>query len=226
MAVWVASLAATGGCFVDASEDEILSAPCDDVACSDNGYCEDGACFCDPYFVGNPNALHGCQPSVPGSACETTCGLNAYCADDAACRCADGFVAVCGTGDCLPEGSVCDGVEDCINAADESREVCTAAEVQQWALTDGCDDGQDVAWRLWSRDRGWVWPNPDETFLTEGPGLLSRQSIDCVRGETICLGAEVGDASWGAGLDGTFSCDDCCVSCAEGLVDFGTLACG
>ncbi|MEM6292154.1 MAG: hypothetical protein AAGA54_12840 [Myxococcota bacterium] len=201
--------------------------PCDDVACSVDGYCSDGECFCNPYFVGNPYALYGCQPSTATSSCDTTCGLNAFCDDGlGACVCAEGFVAVCGTGDCLPEALLCDGNDDCVNGNDELAEVCTSADVQQWAVTDVCDDGQDIAWRLWSLDRGWVWPSLSSTFFTDGYDVITYTSIECVTGETICLGAELGGASWGVGLDGVGDCEDCCWPCQEGVVDFGALACG
>lgn len=216
------------GCFIQVDEppsDVVIGDPCDDVACSEHGYCDDGACYCDPYYVGNAYALHGCQPSgVAVGACETTCGLNAFCADQA-CVCADGFVAVCGTGDCMPEAQVCDGIVDCINERDEDVEVCEVAEVQHWAVVDGCDDGVDVAWRLWARDRGWVWPSLDDAFVTEGVDVVSRESIECVRGETICLGAEANGAQWGVGPDGIADCSDCCFECLPGVIDFGTLAC-
>ncbi len=218
-----------GGCFVQVDdpepEVEAPAGPCDAVACSDNGYCEEGTCFCDPYYVGNPNALHGCQPAGALGACETTCGLNAFC-DDGACVCAEDFVAVCGTGDCMPQAQVCDGIDDCLNENDENPEVCEVAEVQQWTLADGCDDGLDIEYRLWAQDRGWVWPSLDEAFITEGVDVLSRTTIECVRGETICLGAEVDGVSWGVGLSGAQTCADCCRPCQPGVVEFGTLACG
>lgn len=226
-------VAGLAGCFVqvDAPPSETGGGdtdadPCAQVACSVQGYCEQGECFCNPSFVGNPNALYGCQPSEasPG-ACQTTCGLNAYCDDGAACVCADGFVAVCGTGDCMPTEQVCDGIEDCINARDEDPEVCEAAEVQQWTLVDGCDDGLDISWRLWARERGWVWPSLEDVFLSEGPDVVSRTTIECVRGETICLGAAAGDVEWGIGALGNGMCEDCCKPCLPGVIAFGTLAC-
>ena len=221
---------AVTGCFVQVEEPRLdagagSSDPCEDVACSNNGFCEDGECRCDPSYVGNADALHGCQPSgAAGGACETTCGLNAYC-DERACVCAEGFVAVCGTGDCMPLEQVCDGIADCVNERDEDPEVCEVAEVQHWSLVDDCDDGLDVRWRLWAEDRGWVWPSLDDTFLTEGVGIAARESVECVRGETICVGAEVDGVRWGVGLDGTISCEDCCHPCLPGVIEFGALAC-
>ena len=234
MRTWLlAGLVGLSGCFVQVEAPPSQTAggdtdadPCAEVACSVEGYCEQGECFCNPDFVGNPNALYGCQPSqASAAACQTTCGLNAYCDDGVACVCADGFVAVCGTGDCMPIEQVCDGIEDCVNERDEDPEVCEVAEVQQWTLIDGCDDGIDVSWRLWARDRGWVWPSLEEVFFSEGPDVVSRTTIECVRGETICLGAQAGDVEWGIGAFGNGTCDDCCKPCLPGVIEFGTLAC-
>lgn len=227
MRAWilVAALGLTG-CFVQVDEPPPLTVdPCEDVACSEHGYCDAGECFCEPYYIGNAYALHGCQPTgaVPG-ACDTTCGLNAFC-DGSGCACVEGYVAVCGTGDCMPVEQVCDGVADCVNDRDEDPEVCDVAEVQHWSLADDCVDGLDVHWRLWAQDRGWVWPSLDDAFVTEGVGVAQRASIECIRGETICLGAEAGGVQWGVGLDGTTACDDCCHPCVPGVIEFGSLAC-
>ena len=225
LSAWLAAgiLSVLGGCVVEIPPEK--RHPCRDIRCSLDGYCTaDAQCKCKPGFVGNPYALHGCQPSQPQAHCQTTCGLNAYC-HDAACRCADGFVAVCGTGDCLPETSLCDGVEDCANAADEDPEICFPIIVQEYLVTDRCDDGQPVVWRLWAGDRDWVWPDPEDAFVTAGFGVLSSELIECRRGELVCFGASLGDAYWGVGADGMRSCEDCCYACAGDSVELGALGC-
>jgi len=218
--LWLSAL----GCFVDLPTDDPLVSPCVGLTCSSNGHCDDGVCYCDPSHVGNPYALHGCQPTGALSPCETTCGLNAYC-DAGSCRCAEGSVAVCGTGDCVGEQTLCDGTADCANAADEDPLVCYEGAVQEWALSDRCDDGADVRWRVWAQERDWVWPGPDDTFVSEGYDRTSRQSIECLAGELLCFGGESGDSVWGVGLDGRGSCDDCCQPCASEAVDVGALRC-
>ncbi len=217
-----AAMLASGGCVVELPNDP--QRPCDGVRCSLDGACRDGACFCNPGYLGNPYALHGCQSSMPGTGCTTTCGLNAYC-DAGACVCEEGFVAVCGTGDCLALRQLCDGVPDCPNQADEAAQTCAQQSVQQWTLVDDCDDDQDLEWRLWSRDRDWAWPIPDHTFLTDGFALPSHEEIECFKGELICFGARGGELEWGVGLDGTGHCEDCCFVCSETPIDLGGLAC-
>jgi hypothetical protein len=215
-------LGVLAGCVVELPEDR--QHPCEDVRCSTDGYCRDGACYCDSGYLGNPYALRGCQSARPGASCTTTCGLNAYC-DDAACVCEQGFLAVCGTGDCLALRQLCDGVPDCANMADEAAETCARQAVQQWTLLDDCDDGIDVEWRLWSRDRDWAWPGPDEAFVTDEVGVPSHEEVECLMGEVICFGAVAGELEWGVGVDGTATCDGCCFVCSDEPIDLGGLAC-
>ena len=97
--------------------------------------------------------------------------------------------------------------------------------VQQWTLLDDCEDGRDVEWRLWSRDRDWAWPGPDETFFTDDEGVPSHEEVECLVGERICFGAEAGEQQWGVGVDGTAHCDSCCFICSEQPVELGGLTC-
>jgi hypothetical protein len=209
-----------GGCVIDSDDPEIVG-PCGGVQCSDNGWCDAGECRCDAGYVGDPYAEHGCTQV---GACETTCGLNAWC-DAGACVCADGFVAVCSTGDCIAQSSVCDGAVDCANEADESSEICDTFVVQTWTITDACDDGVDVQWRLWSEDGTWVWPNIEEVFVTQGFGARTSESIECLEGETLCFGGAADGAAWGVGVDGAMTCDGCCFRCASESIEYGDLLC-
>lgn len=212
------------GCIVESSGQP---GPCGGRACSKHGHCERGTdeCRCDSGFVGNPYASYGCQPSAPGAACDTTCGLNAYCSDGA-CLCAEGFAAVCGTGDCLAESALCDGNADCANAADEQADVCFETVVMEWQVTDTCDDGTPIFWRIWATDRGWVWPSADTEFMTYGLGQPATEAIECLEGETVCFGGSAGDIDWGLGMSGVVPCDDCCEVCRAVSLDYGALACG
>lgn len=212
-----------GGCVLEVPREPPDQA-CDDVQCSTNGYCRDGACYCTSGFLGNAYALHGCQSTRPGLGCTTTCGLNSYC-ENGACVCDEGFIAVCGTGDCLALRQLCDGVPDCPNQADEAPQTCAQEVIQQWTLVDDCDDGLDVSWRLWSQERDWAWPGPDHPFVSEGVGRPSHEEIECLKGEDICVGALAGERVWGVGVDGTGACNDCCFRCIDEPVDLGGFGC-
>jgi hypothetical protein len=208
-------------CVIDPDDEPQLLGPCGGVECSDHGWCDAGECRCDPGYVGDPYAEHGCSRV---GACATTCGLNSYC-EDGSCVCADGFIAVCSTGDCLAASSICDGVVDCANEADEADDLCATFVVQTWVVSDGCDDGQDVQWRLWSEDGAWVWPNIEEVYVTAGLGARTSETIECLEGETICLGGGADDAAWGVGIDGTMTCDRCCFACTSESIEYGALLC-
>ncbi|MBK6916114.1 MAG: hypothetical protein IPH07_01820 [Deltaproteobacteria bacterium] len=218
------TVSAAAACFVDIPTDDPVPSACAARNCSEHAYCNAGDCFCDPNYVGNPDALHGCQPVDGLSPCDTTCGLNAFC-DGTACSCAEGFVAVCGTGDCIPIGQLCDGTPDCVNGSDEDPMVCFAGSVQTWTLEDACDDGLAIQWRVFSMDRDWLWPGPDAVFTSVAPHEPSYESVECLDGELLCFGAQAGDRQWGIGLDGRGECDDCCQPCASDTVELAPLAC-
>lgn len=219
-----ASSSAAGGCVIDPPKDAGAGGPCSGRWCAKHGECVDDQCRCESGFSGNPWASHGCQPVAPAPTCDSACGLNASC-QDGACQCADGFVAVCGTGDCTAEAALCDGTADCTNAADEDPTVCFETVVMELALVDGCDDGKDISWRLWSHGREWAWPGPDTVYLTEGFDVTSVMPIECLEGDPVCLGAAAGEHDWGVGLPGDLACDDCCEPCRAQRVDFGVLEC-
>jgi len=213
------------GCIVEADPDpDPRGMRCGGNTCSQGALCIEGACVCKEGLLGDPYARYGCQPPA-GALCPTTCGLNAYCAPQGECVCAEGFVAVCGTGDCLAETRLCDGVPDCLDGQDEEPSLCSTEIQQAWTVVDDCNDGVDVQWRLWSSDGAWVWPGPDDVFWTVCYGYVSFKRILCLEGETICLGAQVGSAVWGVGLDGAAPCEACCSACGLERVDFGWLAC-
>ncbi|TPV92822.1 MAG: hypothetical protein B7733_23660 [Myxococcales bacterium FL481] len=138
----------------------------------------------------------GCVVYVDDSCDAVQCGENAYC-DEGECFCVGGF-----DGD--PQVS-CD-------------------PVQSWFVTDFCDDGLDVSWRLFAEGRDWAWPR-DGSFVTSGVNAVDREDIVCLEDEIICIGATAGDVSWGVANDGSLGCTDCCFACVSGTVDFGKLSC-
>ncbi|MBL4683600.1 MAG: hypothetical protein JKY37_03335 [Nannocystaceae bacterium] len=228
---WLSGAAVVAGCVLEVPNGAGKPGPCGGRACSSHGYCERAAaqCRCDEGFHGNPYAAYGCQPQRPQGECATSCGLGAHC-DGEGCVCADGYVAVCGTGDCLPESGLCDGVADCANGNDERPDVCFESVVMTWVVRDECLDGVGTQWRLWAADRGWVWPGPDATFETRGLDSDSldsdsAESIDCLEGELVCFGGSAGGIDWGVGVSGGIGCEDCCETCRAVTIDYGALAC-
>lgn len=218
--------AMAAGCVLYGPAEEYKT--CDDVVCGNNASCaeETADCYCEAGFEGNP--YEGCksvQPEVDPE-CKLDCGQNAYCSEGA-CYCELDHVAVCGANaGCLPETRLCDGMPDCPNQADENVAVCEAPLFQDWLVTDDCDDGLPIEWRLFSQVRDWSWPGADTTFLTTGLGAEDYQTIQCFSGEMICFAGKSGETVWGFNLDGSGSCDECCAPCGgDTVLDLGFLSC-
>lgn len=98
--------------------------------------------------------------------------------------------------------------------------------VMSWRVTDACDDQGDIAWKLFSQDRDWTWPNGTDVYLTTGFNYDSLEAIVCERGELVCFGG-MSDSGleYGVGLEGAAGCDDCCFECDAYELDFGLLTC-
>ncbi|MBZ5714470.1 hypothetical protein [Nannocystis pusilla] len=216
--------AVAGGCVLYGEPDDYKT--CQEVACGNHASCGDGKCFCDPGYEGNPYT--GCQDATPAvdEECAKDCGQNAYCSEGE-CYCELDHVYVCGeNAGCMPTERLCDKANDCPNAADEALAVCSPPVFQEWLLTDDCDDGLDIEWRLFAQDRDWTWPSIDSTFRTAGRGVDVYQIIQCFEGEWICFAGASGDVTWGFNLDGTGECENCCAACgSQDLLDLGFLTC-
>jgi len=213
------------GCVLYGGAEEYKT--CDDVVCGSHASCGDNAeCYCEPGYEGNP--YDGCVDITPDvdPSCKADCGQNAYCSEGA-CYCELDHVAVCGVNaGCMPEKRVCDGAPDCPNSADENVAVCGDPVYQEFLITDDCDDGLDIEWRLYAQDRDWAWPDATSTFVTSVLGAEDYQTIQCFDGETICMAGAAGDTVWGLNLDGSGSCDTCCFLCGTGMVnDLGFQTC-
>ncbi len=131
------------------------------------------------------------------------------------------------------EGVVCGAHAECIDGScecepghvpdDTAPEDCVA--VQKILVEDGCDDGRDIDFRIWSSDGTWVWPGGTDVFRTIGYGLVTVAEIACPDGLTVCFGAASDGTQWGVGLDGDQPCDACCFDCFAGTMDMGVLVC-
>lgn len=216
--------AAAGGCVLYGGPEEHKT--CAEVACGNHASCGDGECFCDPGYDGNPyTGCHDATPEVDES-CNQDCGQNAYCSEGA-CYCELDHVYVCGdNAGCLPTERLCDQTPDCPNGADEAVAVCSQPIFQEWLLTDACDDGRDIEWKLFALDRDWAWPGAETAYSTAGFGVDVYEIIQCFEGERICFAGASGDVTWGFNLDGTGECEACCTTCGyEALLDLGLLTC-
>lgn len=216
------------GCHAEQSGDAGEVKSCDDVVCGDHATCDGdrGECLCDDGYTGNPR--DGCFAEQPTSdeTCKLECGQNAYCSQGA-CFCELDHVGVCGeNAGCLPEARLCDGEQDCPNAADEAIAACSSPLFLEWLITDDCDDDLPIEWRLFAQDRDWTWPGTKTTFKTTGLGAEDYQTVQCFEGEMICFGGRSGAVTWGFELDGSGSCDACCAKCTAGVLDLGFLTCG
>ncbi len=141
----------------------------------------------------------GCVVYVSERECDgVSCGANAFC-DLGTCRCFSGY-----------EG--------------DPDEVCDP--VMSWLLTDSCDDGEEIEFRLFALERDWVWPDGGDVYFTQGLDVDSQADIVCYEGETICFGAETSGYVWGVGLDGSEDCEACCFECGSVYADMGYLTCG
>lgn len=98
--------------------------------------------------------------------------------------------------------------------------------VMSWLITDDCNDGENIYWKLYSDDRDWTWPSGEDVYVTRGYQWDSVETIVCDDGELICYGAETDSGlTWGVGLDFTATCDDCCFVCGSYQADIGFLTC-
>lgn len=98
--------------------------------------------------------------------------------------------------------------------------------VMTFRITDDCNDGADVAWKLFADERDWSWPAGDAVYVTPGLGFDGLEAIVCEFDELVCFGGETESGLvYGAGIDFTEDCSDCCFRCESREVDLGYLTC-
>ena len=105
--------------------------------------------------------------NLPDDCEDVVCGDQAYCSAGA-CSCAPGYGG------------------DPYTACEPFMEVL---------LTDACDDGLDVEFRLFSLDTTQTWPT-SSTLFTAGLDVDTVYEIRCEEGELVCFGARAGDLVW------------------------------
>ena len=74
--------------------------------------------------------------------------------------------------------------------------------------------------KLFSQNRRVAWPTATTSWLLRD-FAVHKLPISCVAGEQICFGAAVqgsGSLTWGQGLSGRQTCQNCCYTCNEGAI--------
>ena len=115
---------------------------------------------------------------------------------------------------------------------DSSPPPRTSESVVAFGITDACNDGSDMQYRFFHYSRhissGVVargslvgqWPSGGGVYITQGLNQRREHRLNCTPGYGVCYGANrrsnPGAGSWGAGIDGSNSCDSCCVTCPDG----------
>ena len=79
---------------------------------------------------------------------------------------------------------------------------------------------------FYSIDRNAAWPGDDEVYILDDWDVQTY-TLECNRGEQICLGAWVrgsDDEYWGVGYNGEQGCESCCYICDGGETGVEVLA--
>jgi hypothetical protein len=84
-------------------------------------------------------------------------------------------------------------------------ETPTANSTLVWTVTDSCNNGTQLDFKFFDFATNTTWPNGDLVYYMN-PGQTYTQTLSCVGGDQICLGAQSGSVIWGVGLYGQGSC--------------------
>ena len=90
-----------------------------------------------------------------------------------------------------------------------------------FTMTDGCNDGRDVEFRIFQVVGGSVtgrYPG-SRVLITRGFEMPGTTSVACQAGSYLCIGGRkrgVSSSSYGLGVDGSSGCTDCCYACPTG----------
>ncbi|MDH5639543.1 MAG: hypothetical protein OEZ04_13740 [Nitrospinota bacterium] len=79
-----------------------------------------------------------------------------------------------------------------------------------WYVTDFCDDDINIEFQFFSsKHSGQAWG----PFSTKELGRYVTGALECIGGETVCMGAWSGKQTWGVGKANDRYCEDCCGTC-------------
>ncbi|MFN2425168.1 MAG: dockerin type I domain-containing protein [Candidatus Binatia bacterium] len=101
----------------------------------------------------------------------------------------------------------------CSNSTVSVNLVCGLVE---WTLSDGCNDGKGIQYRLFDVDHDLVSPGGDQAWIIESFGGKSAVPVACINGAKICYGGEQRPPTglyWGVGINGDEGCQSCCLTC-------------
>lgn len=83
--------------------------------------------------------------------------------------------------------------------------------------------GWEIIFRLFSKNRAWVWPNAWVWYRAPANGWTYYTRVTCRTGERICLGGFSPSRpylSWGVGPNNNRPCWNCCFTCRTGTVRY------
>jgi len=94
------------------------------------------------------------------------------------------------------------------------------ATADQLTFTFDNETNETLAIELYSMDRDHVWPG-GEVLLLEPSGGEGSYTASCLSNELICYGAWNNDQNrqWGAGIDNSRQCSNCCYYCTNIATD-------
>jgi hypothetical protein len=84
--------------------------------------------------------------------------------------------------------------------------------------------------RFFDKTANLQWPANDEVYNLNVPGQQEQFPLSCTTGHQVCYGASYysntdAPVYWGAGIDGTEGCPNCCYTCGDQTVNAPFLSC-
>ena len=213
-----------------------------DTSSCQEPYCGDGIKDSDEYCDSD---YKNCSELVSGTKGQAACKYDCSGYDTSSCR-----EPVCGDNE-TDSGEVCDGNSVLCETLDSSYygnaacnsscggyEMDSCMEFQEVtvSLTDQCDDGEDILFRLfqfadsdsYNYDRFWP-EDSSKVFVSNGLNQEAATKIYCEKSKLICYGGKPEDSDstyWGVGINGNKGCEGCCFECQDGVEKSIDLICG